>query len=275
MTDPVNELQFALGTEQLLNQVQITIYPEETVGALQVIWTARATLRVAPGQSRVVYALFRDDNGERVGAQDVASLVANTDYTVNGQSDGSGFDYTTSPSFSITMDVEATRAKITLGNTATGPLYVTLLQVRGKPIRVYDSMVIEEDDATSQTTYQKQVVSLDLSMCSDPVYAQAYAEYLVGRFATPALVAEPVVVCNRAVINSVNVFSLGLLDRVRISDTHVGASNLDHELIAVEYDITDSGFRVTLFVERADERAYWLLGKTDYGELDNATRLGF
>ncbi|MCD4686110.1 MAG: hypothetical protein K8S97_09260 [Anaerolineae bacterium] len=275
MTEPLNDLTIRLDMTQLVNLVQITVYPVETTGSLAVLWTARTVLRIAPGQTRVIYAPFRDDNGDRVAAVDVPNLVASTDYTVNDQSDGNGFDYTTSSHFDISMTVEATRAKITLQNTATGPLYVTTLQVRGKPIRTYDPITIEIEDTTSQTTYEKRTRSLDLTMQSDPVFAQAYGEYLIGRFAAPVLRAERVRIVGVAVLGTVNVFSLDLMDKVIINDPHTGADALAHWISAIEYDLQGSTFSVTLHLERAGERAYWLLGKEDYGELDTATRLGF
>ncbi len=275
MNEPLNDITIRLDMAQLVNLVQITVYPVETAGSLSVLWTARTVLRIAPGQTRVIYAPFRDDNGERVAAVDVPDLVASADYTVNDQSDGNGFDYSTSPHIDISMTVEATRARITLQNTATGPLYVTTLQVRGRPIRTYDPITVEVEDTASQTTYEKRTLSLDLTMQSDPVFAQAYGEYLVGRFAAPALRADCVRITGVAVLGAVNVFSLGLMDKVIINDPHTGADALAHWISGIEYDLQGTTFVVTLHLERADDRAYWLLDKENYGELDSATRLGF
>lgn len=274
--DPLDGITLALDMARLVNLVQITVYPVETVGTTITLWTARTVLHIAPGQTRVIHALFRDENGERVAADAVESLAATTDYTVNDRRDGGGFDYTNSPHIAISLDsVEATRAAITITNTATGPLYVTHLQVRGRPIRTYDPIVIEVQDTASQSTFERRTHALDLSMQSDPVFAQAYAEYLVGRFATPALSVESVQAHGRAVINSVNLFSIGLMDKITVTDTHSGADALAHWVRGVAYDLRPGAFSVTLHLERADERRYWLLGTDGYGELGTGTRLGF
>jgi hypothetical protein len=186
-TTVLEGMTVGLGVDQIINLAQIAVYPVETVGSLQTLWTARSTLRLAPGEERIVYAPFHDANSERVGAVGVVEPAAGTDYTVNDRPDGSGFDYTSDPAFSIDTVIEATRAEFTLGNTATGPLYVTLLQIRGKPIRTYDPVVIEEADSTSQDAYEVRAVMLDLPMQPDPVFAQSYGEYLIGRFKTPFL----------------------------------------------------------------------------------------
>ena len=70
-TNPPNDITVRLDMAQLVNLVQITVYPVETVGSPAVLWTAHTVLRLAPGQTRVLYAPFHDDNGERVAAVDV------------------------------------------------------------------------------------------------------------------------------------------------------------------------------------------------------------
>jgi hypothetical protein len=77
------------------------------------------------------------------------------------------------------------------------------------------------------------------------------------------------------VIGSTNVFSLDLMDKVIVSDSESGASSLQHWIRGVEYELSANGFLAVLYLERADERRYWLLGKTGYGELGSASRLGF
>lgn len=271
---PLDALDVALDAEGVINHAQVTVYPVETVGSLQVLWTAQTVLRVAPGQTRTLYAPFHDENGVRVGALDVLAPVATTDYAVNDRADGSGFNYTNSSHFALSAAIEATRAAITLTNTAIGPLYVTRLQVRGKPIRVYDPITLDVGDASSQADFEERALALDLPMQPDPVFGQAYAEYLVGRFKTPALAATRLRVRDRAPIGGVSIFGVGLMDKVIVSDAASGLSAAAHWVYAVEYDLAAGGFSVTLFLERADERCYALLDRAGYAELGSTTRLG-
>jgi len=248
---------------------------QELTGAEQVIWKARTTLRIAPGQTRVFYANFRDSDGQRCGAVNVVAPVANTDYTVNDRPDGTGYNYSSAPAFSISTVIEATRMKITLGNTATGPLYVTLLQVRGKPLRVYDPITVQKVDAGSQNIYEKRSRSFDLPMQPDPVFGQSMANYMVGRYKNPILQADQLLVKNRDRLGVVNLFGLGLFDKVLISDSETGASGLGHWIISLEYSIGADGFLVLMGLERADDKQYWLLGRAGYSELGRTTRIGF
>lgn len=271
---PLDALDVALDAEGVINHAQVTVYPVETVGSPQVLWTARTVLRVAPGQTRTIYAPFHDENGARVGALDVVAPLAVTDYAVNDRADGSGFDYTSSPHFALSAEIEATRAAITLTNTAIGPLYVTRLHVRGKPIRVHDPITLDVGDVTSQVDYEGRALALDLPMQPDPVFGQAYAEYLVGRYKTPALAAVRLRIRDRARIGGVSIFGVGLMDKVIVSDAALGLSAAAHWVYAVEYELAAGCFTVTLFLERADERRYALLDRTGYAELGSTTRLG-
>ena len=271
---PLDALEVTLDAEGVINHAQVTVYPVETVGSPQVLWTAQTVLRVAPGQTRTIYAPFHDENGARVGALDVVAPVAATDYTVNDRADGLGFDYTSSPHFALTAAIEATRAALTLTNTAIGPLYVTRLQVRGKPIRVHDPITVDAGDASSQADFEERALALDLPMQPDPVFGQAYAEYLVGRFKTPALAASRLRVRDRARIGGVSVFGVRLMDKVIVSDAASGLSAAAHWVYAVEYELAAGGFTVTLLLERADERRYALLDRAGYAELGSTTRLG-
>lgn len=271
---PLDALDVALDAEGVINHAQVTIYPVETVGSLQVLWTARTVLRIAPGQTRTLYAPFHDENGVRIGALDVLAPVATTDYAVSDRADGSGYNYTASPRFALSAEIEATRAAITLTNTAIGPLYVTRLQVRGKPIRVYDPITLDVGDADSQASFEKRALALDLPMQPDPVFGQAYAEYLIGRFKTPTLVATRLRVRDRAQIGGASIFGVELMDKVIVSDAASGLDATAHWVYAVEYELAADGFAVTLHLERADERRYALLDRAGYAELGSTTRLG-
>ncbi|MBN1200611.1 MAG: hypothetical protein JXJ20_02025 [Anaerolineae bacterium] len=272
---PVDDLVMQIGIETVVNQAQVKIYPVETIGTAQVLWQSHVSYKIEPGESRVIYANYHDDAGERCGAVNVVTPVAGTDYEVNEYSNGSGFNYTYSSSFDIDVEKEATRTRITLSSTAIGPLYVTKLQVRGKPVITYDPIVIEEEDTGSQGSYQVRQRVFDLPMQSDLAFGQALAGYVIGRYKEPFLYADRVVIRNRDVINGVRLWNLGILDKIEVSDEQTGANALGHWIRAVEYRASAQGFEIVLHLERADDTQYWLLGVNGYGALGSQTRLGF
>jgi hypothetical protein len=273
MSGVIDGLEIRLHVDPVINRAQVTVYPVEVAGTPQVLWQAQAVLRLSPGQTRVIYALFRDADGNRCGAASVVTPVAGTDYAVYDTPEGAGVDYTSDPAFDIDTVTEATRMQITLTNDASGPLYVRLLQVRGQPLLVYDPITLEAGDAASQEAYEVRAAVLDLPMQPDPVFGQSYADFLVARRKDPVLAADRLVVRDRDAIG-VNVFSLALMDRVVITDFATGLDAAAHRVRAVDYELAGGTFAVTLYLEPADTPVVWLLGTSGYGELDSATRLG-
>src|SRR5690606_39028635 len=73
-------LDSALDVSEVINAVQVVSYPVETVAAQRVLWSASGVLRIAPGETRELWALFRDGRGERCAAVEVVPPAPHTDY---------------------------------------------------------------------------------------------------------------------------------------------------------------------------------------------------
>lgn len=271
-SDALTGLGVVVDVARIVNRVQVIVYPVETVGSLSVLWKASTNVRVQPGQTRELYAPFRDEFERRCGAVDLAAATATTDYKAYSNGSGSGPDMTAY--VTVNTEDEATRRKFTISHSLGCTLYLTLLQVRGKPLITYDPIIIEDEDAASVAAYQPRAQVFDLPMNDDSVYGETLAEYLLGRFGDPILEADSLTVVDRQTINGVEIFALDLLDKVTISDTQTGAASLAHWIRSIEYDLHLAGFRAAFHLERADDRKYLILDKVGYGELDS-NRLGF
>ncbi|GEM_PF-1252078 len=278
-TDPF-ELDAAQGIGNVWNVVKVTSYPRATVGALDVLARASTVMRIPPRTPtgpgmRTVSLHFRDSAGNVIGGTGLAlPLVGGTDYTVNDRPDGTGFDYTSSPAFAFgTLDVRGSEIVIPMLNYATGPLYVTKLQVRGQAITTYDPVTQTQEDAASQAAYLKRVLTVDLPLSADEVYGEALACYLLDRYKAPFTEVRHVIICNEPVIGSVNVFSINLFDVLSLTDAQTGLSGLRCYVTGIDLDITARHFTLTLHTTRADDRIYWNLETTGYGELGTNTRL--
>ncbi len=91
--------------------------------------------------------------------------------------------------------MRSSEVRITFYNYAIGPLYVTGLQVHGQAITVYDPVTLTREDAASQSTYLKRMLTLDLSLSADEVFGEALACYLLDRFKTPFTDVRQVILC--------------------------------------------------------------------------------
>ncbi len=271
---PLDGLRMAMGIDPVINQAQVTVYPVETLGALQIVWAAQTVLRLAPGETRTIFGLFRDTTGVRVGAVNVPPLVPGTDYQLWTHADATGYDLTTDPGVTLTAQAEATRVQIALVNATTHVLYVTRLQVWGQPIVTYDPITLAAANGDSLDAYEIRARALDLPMQPDPVFGLALAQYLVGRFGDAALNADRIDVRDRVRIGTASVFAVEIMDKVVIDDPQSGMASAAHWVRAVAYDIDRAGFAATFFLERADERTYCLLDAADYARLDDSAVLG-
>ena len=271
---PLDGLRMAMGIDPVINQAQVTVYPVETLGALQIVWAAQTVLRLAPGETRTIFGLFRYTTGVRVGAVNVPPLVPGTDYQLWTHADATGYDLTTDPGVTLTAQAEATRVQIALVNATTHVLYVTRLQVWGQPIVTYDPITLAAANGDSLDAYEIRARALDLPMQPDPVFGLALAQYLVGRFGDAALNADRIDVRDRVRIGTASVFAVEIMDKVVIDDPQSGMASAAHWVRAVAYDIDRAGFAATFFLERADERTYCLLDAADYARLDDSAVLG-
>lgn len=273
--DYPDTLDTALDVARVINAAQVVTYPVDTLAAESVLWSASGVLRIAPGETRTLWAPFRDERGVRCAAVDVVTPVPFTDFRVTEFRDGSGVDYTTGSAFSLSMALEATRAQLTLRNAAIGALYVQLLRLRGKPVIEHAPVIGQAVDAASQTIYQKRAVVFDLPMQADAAFGQGLAEYTVCRYSAPIVTARRVEFEDRDVVAGVNLYGLELMDQVSISDPGSGLLSARHRITAIEYEAGAAGRRVRLWLERCDDRTYWRLGRPSFSELGRQTRLGF
>lgn len=270
---PIDGLDLRLDVGVVLNEAQVTVYPVETVGAPQTVWEARSVLRLAPGEVRDIFGLFRDAAGARTGAVNVQPPQPEADYTVWTHADATGYDLTHDPRFSLIAEVEATRVHLTLSNASPHVLYVTRLRVRGQPLVTYDPITVVAHNPASQATYQRRTRAFDLPMQPDPIFGLALAQYLVGRFGAATLHAARLTVRDRARIGAASVFAAGIMDRVTIRAAHVGLA-ATHLIRAVAYDLTATGFTVALDLEPADEGTTCVLDSAGYAHLDASAVLG-
>lgn len=273
---PVLAMEVGMRLDRVITRAEVMAYPRETVSASQVLWTARNVLRIAPGQTRTVYALFRDENGERCGAVDVVSPVATTDYRVFEFADGTGVEYTSSPRFSLGVEIEGTRARLTLGNTAAGPLYVTFLQVRGRAVRTYDGVSVVEQSGAAEAEYGQRRVRVASRMLSDEAHALAYAQWLIARFGSARLEVERVKL-GGSLIGGRDPFDVKLLEWVGISDSESGLSEAPHRVRRIEVEVTERGATLEWLLERMGSLRYFRLnpGGGESGKLGVYTYLGF
>lgn len=231
---------------------------------------------ITQGMTVVNLPFVDPSTGRRMGAKNLIPPVPGTDFTVNDRSDGTGSDYTTSGRITITMASTGSEVQLSFINTATGPLFVRGLQIRGVGIVDYDVQQATFEDSRSQTAYGRHDlgVTLPLPVTNAQVYAESLAGYLLGKFKTPAYRLTSVTFIDTETVGSTALLSLDIGSTITLTDSLTGVSSKRYVVLGISGQIDGATVRqVSYLIEQLDEQTYWLLDSTTYSVLDSTTRL--
>ncbi len=258
--------------EQVFNLIKVDAHPRNTLSAPQVLAQANAPVLIPPigpagAGIRYLTLHFHDATGNPLGGTNLTiPLAANIDYVVNEKKDNSGVYYTTSSYFTIqVVDVRGSEVTIEMTNSALGVLYATTLQIRGQAVTSYDPITQTAEDTVSEGLYQKRAWTHDLPLSADVDLAYALSRYLLNRYAYPFTRIDAVTIHNDAVIEGADVFEVKLFDPILSSEAQTGLSNVLAWVIGQRLEITPDTFTLTWLTERADDKAYWIVGTSALG----------
>jgi hypothetical protein len=210
---------------QIFNVIPVTV-TTYTVGSLSVLWTnVEAGVNspsIAVGASRVFWAVFPvfGSANDDYAVDAWTTTTATTDFTANSLADGTGTDLTAD--IGIVNVKYANAMKITLTNnhaTLTafiGPTGGQALQARGTPVVKNDPMVLQVEDATSQTAYGKRVFRSAGKWFSTSAAAQTQIDTLLARYKDPRARLSLTIVGNRDDTHLNQVLDRTISDRITV-----------------------------------------------------------
>lgn len=285
--------EVAADVEEIFNRVVVSFTPRSVLAA-GVVARARNTISVpgtwgedrdnpaddlpAGGTTTVVLPYIDGGTGRTIGAKSLTlPLAAGVDYTINEARDETGVDYTNNGSVTFTVAATGSGVEVSFKNTALGTLYVFDLQVRGLGVVAYDATQITVDDSTSQDSYGRRTLAIDLALTSDESFGQTLARYLLGRYKTLLQRITRARFEGFPGVGGTNIFSLEIGDMMTITDTQAAISGQKYLIVGVQYGM-GNGKPATTEVEfalrRLDDQTYWILQNATYGLLGSTTRLG-
>lgn len=271
---------------QVFNRTQITFTPRSqlTSGVMAqtsspllvpgqsgvVRWNGTVSL---PGGGSVVVTLpFQDQTTKRPmgGKSIITPLVPTTDWTANEQSDSSGVSYTGNANLTFSLVRNSSNVEVSIKNTALGPLYVTMLKVRGTGYVSYDSQTFEAEDAASEALYGKRSLAISLPMPVSANFPPALGNYLLERYKDPVYRVQTIAFQHRYDVQSTALLGLRIGDVIKLTDAQVGLSNNYYLITAIQYRFKLGGVQnglnsgsFTFNVIQLDD--------TPYGVWDSAT----
>ncbi len=265
----LNEPEVTNPWEAVKNKIAVRAYPRQ-LASLGEIWRLDEIRAIQPGASATIWGTFRDQNYNETIAQDVASPVATTDYTMNTQADGGGTNLTAS--FTVTATIFAGSVKLVVTNGSAFEGYVTLLKVRGRALESLNVSASISENTASQTAYGKRQLTLELPFQQSTLVANDMSDWLLSWLTSP-LPSVIVEIVDRPTIQFA--YDVGTL--ITFTSAYYGLAH-SFRIAKVQHESTEStqAIKTRWTLEPAAAfQAYWQLGVTGYDELGTNTRLAF
>lgn len=195
--------------------------------SIKVIWTYSQTPKaITASQTIEVWATFEDP------CIDITTPVATTDYTANTQADGAGTDKTAQISINITKF--ANSAKLLITNNDAGTVYLTFMQLRGKPYELIEGIEYVSEDTTSQTNYGLRELRINNKYLNNESDASALGTHLLNIYKNPTSIitlkkrSEPQLQIGDQV--GINVNEVDYIQRIISINNKLTKNGLDMEI---------------------------------------------
>jgi len=202
---------------------------------------------------------------------------------MNAAADGSGINLTAS--FSVVAIFGASEVYLTITNNGTQSAYVMKgLQVRGKGVYDYSTVMGEAQDAASIAQYGENVVTFDMVYQNDPQNGAQAAAYVLDIYKDPGTFVQSVGFwANISDSLLTAALAMEISDRIGIretvtgvTDTGPGGSVVGHYIQSVALRIEVGGLVWCSWgLAPAGMLAYWILDQVGASELDLTTKLGY
>lgn len=177
-------------TQELIspeNHIEVVVHPRRVGTPASVVWSGASTdspLALARGETQDLYVAFTDpETGNSCEALDIITPAAPTDFAANSAEDGTGNDLT--DDLNVTLVDSGDRYSITITNSGSKDMYVTLLQLRGTPLITDDTVTLVAEDLPSIGDYLQRDLTIDCALLSNALEAQDRADYELGNRAQP------------------------------------------------------------------------------------------
>lgn len=280
-TAEITGIEIPVSRDDSLSRVQVITHPRFVdAAATTVLFRLDNPLQVG-GQSEVtILGPYRDPNQEaaRVGGTDMVTPVASTDYVANSQSDGAGSDKTAS--VALTVNFGGNGARVLIENSSTSTVWITLLQLRGRGIYDYQTVVLEAVDDEAQISVGTTATA-DMPYQDDAALGEEIAIWLLSLYKDVEKIAQSATVfvprtdealADRALAREIS-------DRIDIVEQMTGfevGPTGGHFIQSVSMTIDGrDNLSITWGLAPTSRQLFWLLEVPGRSELDQTTVLGF
>lgn len=168
--------------DHLINVVEVNsiIYQKQPLQTVFTLPTLSSFL-VTKGTPTDQFFEFQDPV---LALTDPTNGGANSYFIANTASDGSGTDVSSSISVQ-NLGTFAKSVKYRFTTSQSGPVYITQLVLAGRIAKNIGNIYYREQDGSSVTAFQEQVLSINNDYIQNASWAQSYAEMILQDFSNP------------------------------------------------------------------------------------------
>ena len=263
-------LTYSLNDDQVYNDILVEGVPRIADASVRTIASIVNPIFIQASSQVAFFLEYIDpDNSEPAPAISQVTPVNSTDYQLFANSDGTGTQYTSTGSASVTFFAQTALNVI---NNGTGTdAWLTRYGIRGKPIHRKSRITSEAEDSSSQALYGQKTFRISNDLLGDQSHNTDYSLFLLDKYKNPT--AD----ISAAILNKFpEVLVIGLADKVTLTDSLTGiAGEYIVQSISHDIDLVD-GLRHQLDfdVYKYLDPEVLILDDPAYGLLDSR-KLGF
>jgi hypothetical protein len=236
------ELNFNIEEQHIKNYVTVKARPRAGAG-IQPVWTNGSADILNPYTSTLVWIPAHGTQYAYLEIEDAygplpcttwIQPVAETDYTANTLSDGTGTDMTGAIRIN-TFTPYADSVYLEVQNLSSVDIYLTKFQVRANPLKIWKWIQVRHKDETSIADYGNQQINIENDFIDDEQMANDIAETEVARWKDAKNMFN-------AKIIGIPYLQVGDVVNVEVTD-----SNYEEYMIyGMTWDINSQGFTQSL-----------------------------
>jgi len=242
------------------NVLRIKVHPRSVSSLVAVYETLGKKPYLEAGATEEIWGDYAY-NSILCPAINLVTPVATTDYLANTAEDGSGTNKTAN--ISVTFTNFGDTCKLVVTNNDAGPVYITMLKVRGYALYEQNSSDITYPLDVSTVTNQKEL-TLDLVKMQDVNVARGFANSF-GLFLSTANPTPTIIVEARPDIQ----FLPDLFDTTTLTILAIGINGVSFRVSSIEHETLDDNcqavrtvFYLEPYIAGTD---FWTWPATDFG----------
>lgn len=262
--DDMRGMAYSYGDSRL-NQIALLMTPRELGERGALIWQLRSPLRIRRRSELLMTLRLVDARDQPVGLlhfERLATRFQSTPEDGSRQVLGGGA--------AEVLQLGTNSVQLRLSNDSRNDLYLTLLQLYGRPLYRSAPLEVGAADGEGMHVHGLKRLALDLPALSDFETAQAFADYELARRKHPRGSIQTLAVNARDHLPAA--LSAALFDRIRVSESQIGHRARDYFIVGEEHQVSDGGTRhqVTWTLEAADSARFVIVNDS---VIDNRTEV--